>query len=152
MKKQILLLAMSLLPMVADSQTYVGNWPSNDLYSIPRDMSDKQHTYLCSSNYHDGFVTIEITDENLEKVKEFDINNSLYKYRVLQEELPVTLIVNNATLTPIGEADTWEDAKNYGWSLSLGGGEESSAASLDVSSILKAMLLRQSMRSSEAFV
>ena len=66
MKKQILLLAMSLLPMVADSQTYVGNWPSNDIYSIPRDMSDKQHTYLCSRNYHDGIVTIEITDENLE--------------------------------------------------------------------------------------
>ena len=113
MKKQLLLLAMILLPLVASSQTYVGNWPSNDIYSIPRDMSDKQHTYLCSSNYHDGFVTIEITDENLEKVKEFDINNSLYKYRVLQEELPVTLIVNNATLTPIGEADTWEDAKTF---------------------------------------
>ena len=111
MKKQLLLLVMILLPMVAGSQTYVGNWPSNDIYSIPRDMSDKQHTYLCSRNYHDGIVTIEITDENLERVKEFDINSSLYKYRQLREEIPATLVVNGSTATPIGKAETWEDAK-----------------------------------------
>jgi len=111
MKKQLLLLCIPLFSLPVSAQTYVGNFPSSSIDVIPRVVSDQKSTYICTKDYHDGFVGINILDENLEMVRNFDVKVAKYQAGQKHEERSRTLILDGAYFSYFGTAETWEDAK-----------------------------------------
>ena len=110
MKKQLLLI-IALFALPVGAQTYVGNFPSSSIDVIPRVLSDQKSTYICTKDYHDGLVYINILDENLELVKNFDMKVAIYQAGQKHEERSRTLILDGTYNTYYGTAETWEEAK-----------------------------------------